>query len=47
MAVLDKLFKAGVDFNASDIHLAPGEPYVLRRVGTLKKLKNSKLSTFT
>ncbi|MDM8555265.1 PilT/PilU family type 4a pilus ATPase [Desulfococcaceae bacterium HSG7] len=44
MAVLDKLFKAGVDFNASDIHLAPGEPYVLRRVGTLQKLKNPKLS---
>ena len=44
MAVLDKLFKAGLDLKASDIHIAPGEPYVLRRMGTLKKLKNPKLS---
>lgn len=26
MAILDKVFQAAVNFNASDIHVTPGEP---------------------
>jgi len=44
MAVLDTIFKRGVDLNASDIHIAPGEPIVIRQQGALKKLKSAKLS---
>ncbi len=44
MAVLDKIFKAAVDFQASDIHIAPGEPFMIRRLGQIVKLKSQKLS---
>jgi twitching motility protein PilT len=44
MAVLDKIFKAAVDFRASDIHIAPGEPFMIRRLGQIVKLKSQKLS---
>jgi twitching motility protein PilT len=44
MAVLDKIFKAAVDLQASDIHIAPGEPFMVRRLGQIVKLKSQKLS---
>ncbi len=44
MATLDKIFKAAIDFNASDIHVAPGEPFVIRQQGCLKKLKSNQLT---
>ena len=44
MAVLDKIFKAAVDFRASDVHIAPGEPFMIRRMGQIVKLKSQKLS---
>lgn len=44
MAVLDKIFKAAVDNNASDIHVIPGEPFILRKVGKLIKLKSQTLT---
>lgn len=44
MAVLDKIFKAAVDFHASDIHIAPGEPFMIRRLGQIVKLKSQKLT---
>ncbi len=44
MAKLDKVFKAAVDLNASDIHIVPDEPFVIRHLGQLKKLKNSPLT---
>jgi len=44
MAVLDKVFKAAVDLQASDIHIAPGEPFMIRRLGRIIKLKSNKLS---
>lgn len=40
MAELDKVFKAGVNNKASDIHISPGEPFILRRFGKLIKLKS-------
>ncbi|TYT75584.1 type IV pilus twitching motility protein PilT [Desulfobotulus mexicanus] len=44
MATLHKLFKAAVDYKASDIHVAPGEPFMIRRLGKLQKLKASPLT---
>ncbi|OGR06212.1 MAG: type IV pili twitching motility protein PilT [Deltaproteobacteria bacterium RIFOXYD12_FULL_50_9] len=44
MAVLDKIFKAAVDSNASDIHVIPGEPFIIRKVGKLIKLKSPVLT---
>jgi twitching motility protein PilT len=43
MAVLDKVFKAAVGYQASDIHISPNEPYILRRLGRLVKLKSPKI----
>jgi twitching motility protein PilT len=44
MATLHKLFKAAVDHKASDIHVAPGEPFILRRLGRLQKLRSPPLT---
>lgn len=44
MADLDKVFKAGKNFKASDIHLAPGEPLIFRRFGRLMKTKTPPLT---
>ena len=44
MAFLDKVFQAAVNFNASDIHVTPGEPFIVRRLGRLVKMKSSPLS---
>ena len=44
MAILDKVFKAAMDLNASDIHVAPNEPFIIRQLGSLKKLKNEPLT---
>ncbi len=44
MAKLDKVFKAAIDLNASDIHIVPDEPFVIRHLGQLKKLKSSLLT---
>ncbi len=44
MAVLDRVFKAAVDFKASDVHVSPGEPYIFRQFGRLRKVKSDLLS---
>jgi twitching motility protein PilT len=44
MAKLDKVFKAAVDLNASDIHIVPDEPITIRHLGRLKKLKSVPLT---
>lgn len=44
MASLDKVFKAAVDMRASDIHVVPGEPFMVRRTGKLIRLKSQTLS---
>ncbi len=44
MATLDKVFKAAIDFKASDVHVVPGEPFILRRLGKLTKMKSSILT---
>lgn len=44
MAGLDKVFKAGANSNVSDIHLAPGEPFIFRRFGRLIKTKSPALT---
>ncbi len=41
MAKLDKVFTAAADLNASDVHVAPGEPFIVRRLGRLRKLKSA------
>lgn len=45
MAVLDKVFKAAVDMRASDVHVVPGEPFMVRRMGKLVRLKSQVLTT--
>jgi twitching motility protein PilT len=44
MASLDKVFKAAVDLKASDVHLAPGEPFMVRKAGKLIRLKSQNLT---
>ena len=44
MAELDKVFKAGIKYNASDIHVVPGEQFIMRRFGNLIKVKGEKLT---
>jgi twitching motility protein PilT len=44
MATLDKVFKAAINFNASDVHIAPGESFIIRRQGRMVKMKSDKLS---
>jgi twitching motility protein PilT len=44
MALLDKVFKAAVEMKASDVHVVPGEPFMLRRLGKLVRLKSQVLT---
>ena len=44
MAELDKVFKAAVNFHASDVHVTVGEPYIFRRFSRLIKVKSEILS---
>ncbi len=44
MAILDKVFKAAINFNASDVHIVPGEPFIIRRLARMVKMKSEKLS---
>jgi twitching motility protein PilT len=44
MADLDKVFKMGVSLRASDVHVVPGEPFIMRRFGKLIKSKSPPLS---
>ena len=44
MAQLDKVFKAAINFNASDVHIVPGEPFMIRRLARMVKMKSEKLS---
>lgn len=45
MAELDKVFQAGVNLRASDVHVVPGEPIIMRRNGKLVKTKTPRLTT--
>jgi twitching motility protein PilT len=47
MASLDKVFRAALDMNASDVHVVPGEPIMVRRMGKLTRLKSQSLTTDT
>ena len=40
MAELDYVLKEATNFKASDLHLAPGEPFVLRHLGRLRKIQS-------
>lgn len=44
MADLDKVFKMGMSLKASDVHVVPGEPFIMRRFGKLIKSKSPPLS---
>ena len=44
MAELDKVFKAAVNLKASDVHVVPGEPFIMRRFGKLIKSKSQPLT---
>lgn len=44
MAELDTVLKAATDANASDLHLAPGEPFILRQFGRLIKIQSPSLT---
>lgn len=43
MAELEKILAAAVKLKASDVHVSPGEPYMLRRLGKLVKVKGEML----
>ncbi len=45
MAELDKVLKAAANAKASDLHLAPGEPFILRQFGRLRKIQGPILSS--
>ena len=44
MADLDKVLKEAANAKASDLHLAPGEQFVLRQFGRLRKIQGAPLS---
>lgn len=44
MAELEKVLEAALKFKASDVHITPEEPYILRRIGKLVKIKSGTLS---
>jgi twitching motility protein PilT len=44
MAVIDKVFAAAAKLGASDIHIVPGEPFILRKIGVLNKMKSNRLT---
>ncbi|MCX5850235.1 MAG: type IV pilus twitching motility protein PilT [Deltaproteobacteria bacterium] len=44
MAELDKVLKAATNAKASDLHLAPGEPFVIRQLGRLRKIQSASLT---
>jgi twitching motility protein PilT len=44
MASLDKVLKAAVDMRASDVHVVPGEPFMVRHTGKLVRLKSQTLT---
>jgi twitching motility protein PilT len=47
MALLDTIFSQAVEMKASDVHVTPGEPIIVRQCGNLRKLNNDKLSAET
>ncbi|MHB8138531.1 MAG: type IV pilus twitching motility protein PilT [Smithellaceae bacterium] len=44
MAELDKVLKAATNAGASDLHLAPGEPFIIRKLGRLRKIQTPSLT---
>ena len=44
MPILDKVFKAAISMNASDVHIIPGEPFMVRHTGKLVRLKSQPLT---
>lgn len=44
MAELDKVFQAAVNANGSDVHVSPGEPFIIRHFGRLRKSKSPPLT---
>lgn len=44
MPILDKVFKAAINMNASDVHIIPGEPFMVRHTGKLVRLKSQPLT---
>ena len=44
MALLEKVFKIAVDMKASDVHVVPGEPFMVRHMGRLVRMKSQKLT---
>ncbi len=44
MPELDTIFRKAVDDTASDIHLSPGEPYIMRQYGRLQKIPGDMLT---
>ena len=44
MAELDSVLKEATNVKASDLHLVPGEPFVLRQCGRLIKIQSPSLT---
>jgi len=47
MALLDTVFNQAVEMKASDVHVTPGEPIIVRQCGNLRKLNNEALAAET
>jgi twitching motility protein PilT len=44
MAIVEKVFRAAIGLKASDVHIVPGEPFMVRRMGKMVKLKSNRLT---
>jgi len=44
MAELDRILQEAIRARASDLHLAPGEPFILRQCGRLVKIESPALT---
>lgn len=45
MAELDNILRGAVSVKASDLHLAPGEPFIVRQFGRLRKVESPSLTS--
>jgi twitching motility protein PilT len=45
MAKLDSVLRMGIQAQASDVHISPGNPFIVRQFGRLRKVKSPELTS--
>jgi twitching motility protein PilT len=45
MAKLDSILRMGIQAQASDVHISPGNPFIVRQFGRLRKVKSPELTS--